>query len=298
MKECFVKEKFTKVSLGRISLINQIIEEYQNQGFGLTLRQLYYQLVSRDIIPNNPSEYDKIGYLVNKARRNGLIDWDAIEDRTRYLRWCNHFTGPGDAIHDTAMGYSIDLWDGQPNHLEVWCEKDAVIDIVGQACRKFDVDFMSCRGNCSTTEAYKAGKRLERKAREGKNPIILYLGDHDPNGLDMTRDIKERLEEYGRINIDIQRIALTIDQINQYALPPNPVKKTDTRCKSYIEKYGELSWELDALEPKVLVDLIETSIIKHLDMDAFKARECQEREERDFLLKAANQWSSITQFLR
>ena len=133
MKQKFIEKEFRQASLKRIEQVNGIIEEYQQQGYSLTLRQLYYQLVSRDIIPNKQNEYSKLSALVTDARRAGLVDWCAIEDRTRYLRKVETFPDISSAIKDTAKKYCIDLWEDQPCYIEVWVEKDALIDIVAMA---------------------------------------------------------------------------------------------------------------------------------------------------------------------
>lgn len=146
MKQQFITKSFRAASLKRIDQVNEIIADYQRQGYSLTLRQLYYQLVSRDLIPNDQKEYSKLSTLIVDARRSGLIDWDTIEDRTRYLREYRALSGINEAIRQAAYQYSIDLWEGQPCYVEVWAEKDAVIDIIGKACNKYRVPFFSCRG--------------------------------------------------------------------------------------------------------------------------------------------------------
>lgn len=300
MKECFVERKFRKASLDRISQINEIIDENQKLGYKITLRELYYQLVSKNLIPNKVSEYKKLEQLLCDARKAGLTDWDAIEDRTRSLQGINHYYSPHDAINAIANKYHTDLWDGQPNRVEVWVEKDALSEKVGRICNKYDVRYFVCRGYTSVTEMHEAGQRLKWYLDNGQQPIILHLGDHDPSGIDISRDILKRVELFGRMSgkIDFHRIALNMDQIERFNPPPNPVKETDTRYKSYIDKFGETSWELDALGPKVIPDLIEENILKILDVNMFNERKRQMKEERDFLLKAANQWSNITQYLR
>ena len=283
MKQQFIEKAFHKASLERIDQVNTIIAAYEEQGYALTLRQLYYQLVARDMIPNKPSEYAKLSALVTDARRAGLIDWNAIEDRTRYLRGWQAYANPAEAIRDAAKGYCIDLWEGQDCYIEVWVEKDALIDIVGQACSKYRVPYFSCRGFMSDSEVYKAGRRMREIYDSGKDIVFLHLGDHDPSGVDMSRDILRRVELFGDMSnkIDFQRIALNLDQIEEFNPPPNPAKETDTRAKAYIAKFGSTSWELDALEPSILTRLIQGTVEKYIDMDKFNDRiEVEETEAR------------------
>ena len=179
MKQKFIDKTFRAKSLERIEQINKIIDEYNQSGYSLTLRQVYYQLVARDIIPNKQKEYSNLSNLLSDARRAGLVDWWSIEDRTRYLRGWNHYDNPSDALRSTADRYRINLWEGQEHYIEVWCEKDALIGIVSSAARDYDIDSFSCRGYCSDTAMYRAATRFSREAKDGHKPVLLYLGDHD-----------------------------------------------------------------------------------------------------------------------
>lgn len=148
--------KFQQKSLELINLVNQVVEEYQAQGYELTLRQAYYQLVARGYIPNNERSYKNIGNLINDGRLAGLIDWHSITDRTRNLRSNSHWDNPADVIASARYSYLLNKWDGQPNYVEVWVEKDALVDIVGQACRPLDTPYFSCRGYTSQSEMWSA----------------------------------------------------------------------------------------------------------------------------------------------
>lgn len=235
--------KFQQKSLELIRLVNQVVEEYQAQGYELTLRQAYYQLVARGYIPNNERSYKNIGNLINDGRLAGLIDWHSITDRTRNLRSNSHWDNPADVIASARYSYLLNKWDGQPNYVEVWVEKDALVDIVGQACRPLDTPYFSCRGYTSQSEMWSAAQRfISQDYRD--NRVIIHLGDHDPSGIDMTRDIQERLQMFGA-DVYVKRVALTMNQIGTYNPPPNPAKITDSRASKYIDEYGNESWELD-----------------------------------------------------
>ena len=203
--------KFQQKSLELINLVNQVVEEYQAQGYELTLRQAYYQLVARGYIPNNERSYKNIGNLINDGRLAGLIDWYSITDRTRNLRSNSHWDNPADVIASARYSYLLNKWDGQPNYVEVWVEKDALVDIVGQACRPLDTPYFSCRGYTSQSEMWSAAQRfISQDYRD--NRVIIHLGDHDPSGIDMTRDIQERLQMFGA-DVYVKRVALTMNQI-------------------------------------------------------------------------------------
>ena len=276
---------FRPKSLELIGLVNQVINEYKAQGYELTLRQAYYQLVARGYIPNNERSYKNIGNLINDGRLAGLIDWTAITDRTRNLRGNSHWSNPSDVIASAKYSYLLNKWKGQPNYVEVWVEKDALVDIVGQACRPLDTPYFSCRGYTSQSEMWSAAQRFIRQG-DRENRIIIHLGDHDPSGIDMTRDIQERLTMFGA-NVHVKRVALTMEQIETYNPPPNPAKMTDSRCWKYIENFGYESWELDALEPKMLTNLIVEQVTMYRDDEIYQEicdREDREKEELQMLV--------------
>lgn len=287
---------FRQSSLDLIKLVNSVIREYQAQGYELTLRQAYYQLVARGYIPNNERSYKNIGNLINDGRLAGLIDWYAITDRTRNLRGNSHWETPAEVIESAKYSYRLDKWEGQPNYVEVWVEKDALVDVVGQACRPLDVPFFSCRGYTSQSEMWAAAQRfIRRDDREQR--IIIHLGDHDPSGIDMTRDIQERLDMFGA-DVMVKRVALTMEQIDFYTPPPNPAKLTDSRCYGYIRQYGNESWELDALEPKVITDLITEQVTMYRDDTLYEQVCDQERREKRELQLLCDNYSEAVSFLK
>ena len=278
MKIKYKDIRFRQDSMKLITIINKILDDYSKQGYVLTLRQTYYQLVAHGHIPNNEKSYTKIGNVINDARLAGLIDWDGIVDRTRYLRENTHWDTPTDIINSAIYSFALDKWENQPEYIEVWAEKDALIDIVGQACIPLDVPYFSCRGYTSQSEMQAAAQRIIKQQIKGKNCHIIHLGDHDPSGIDMSRDIFERTNETFGADVELIRIALTMDQIEAYNPPPNPAKITDTRCKKYISQYGNESWELDALEPAVLNKLITDTVLKFRD-DKLYREVCQEEAQ-------------------
>jgi hypothetical protein len=284
-----------------IERANEILREYSSQGFDLTLRQLYYQFVARGEIANKQSEYNKLGSIVNDARLAGLIDWNHITDRTRYVRSFPSFDDIPSFVRAVSNSYAIDLLEGQEKHVEVWVEKDALVSVVERACREFTVPFLSCRGYVSQSEMWRAGRRCAAEVESGKDVVILHLGDHDPSGIDMTRDIKERLGDFvyahTQQEIVVDRIALTMSQIDLYDPPPNPAKLSDSRAEQYIDRYGDESWELDALEPSVIVDLITDNLNDLLDTDLLEERREREAREGEILGEVHRRWDDIVEFL-
>ncbi len=286
---------FKQKSLDLIELVNGVVTEYSKQGYELTLRQVYYQLVARGYIENNERSYKNIGNLINDGRLAGLIDWNSITDRTRNLRHNSHWDRPQDVIYSAKYSYLLDKWEGQPNYVEVWVEKDALVDIIGQACNPLDTPYFSCRGYTSQSEMWTAAQRfIRQKNREGR--YIIHLGDHDPSGIDMTRDIQERLEMFGA-DVYVKRVALTMNQVNTYNPPPNPAKITDSRCGKYIDQYGDESWELDALEPQMLTKLITNEVTALRDNAIYQAVCDREAAEKWELETVAGRYPKVIAFL-
>lgn len=285
---------FQQKSLQLIDLVNQVIAEYRNQGYDLTLRQVYYQLVARGYIPNNEKSYKNIGGLINDARLAGLIDWLSIIDRTRNLTKNSHWNTPVDIIESARYSYMLDKWKNQPNYVEVWVEKDALVGIIGKMCKKLDVPYFSCRGYTSQSEMWSAAQRfLNQSDRESRT--IIHLGDHDPSGIDMTRDIQERLAMFGA-DVFVNRVALTIEQIKQFNPPPNPTKLSDSRATNYIDQFGYECWELDALEPQVISDLIEQEVLILEDSDIREEAADKEWGDKELLQKICNHYDKIAAY--
>lgn len=263
MKQQFVdKLRLSKSNIEMLNRINDILEEYVNDGYTLTLRQLYYQLVSRDVIPNNDKEYAKLSNILKNGRMAGIVDWSSIEDRVRVPKLPYWVKDVKDAIKDTIQQYRLDRMKGQNRKVEIWVEKDALSNVLYRVSKKYHIRLMVNRGYSSVSAMYDAYNRLNT------GDVILYFGDHDPSGMDMIRDVRERLQEFG-IEVEVQPIALTMEQIREFNPPPNPAKITDPRAKWYIKKYGKTSWELDALPPRELIRLAENAVESIIDIDLY-----------------------------
>ena len=340
-----------------LETINEIIEEYAMEGYTLTLRQLYYQLVSRDVIPNKQSEYAKLSTLLVKGRMAGFVDWEAIEDRIRVPYREYWVTGVEGAIKDTIDQYKLDRQEGQDFYIELWVEKDALSGVLKRVTNHYHIKLMVNRGYSSCTAMHDAYERFVEKLAEGKKVVLLYLGDHDPSGLDMDRDIKSRLKEFvinsdvlkeiwhekaydsqihnldngfsslssdvqewfyeqeldekeskefynledpshsipmmDKIyafkvfseNLEVRRIGLTQEQIKKYNPPTNPAKFKDPRSKDYVARFGRHSWEVDALNPKVLHSLVKSNVEGMIDINLFNKQLKQEEKGKKELKK-------------
>lgn len=285
-----MKIKYRAIKMGtknkdKLARINEIIEKYQAQGYRLTLRQLYYQLVIENAIPNATTEYQKLSVLLKEGRMAGVVDWDAIEDRLRYPSQPYYDLSPEDAVNDMAGRYRLQRQKGQKTYIEVWVEKDALSGVLKRVTEPLGVPIVVNRGYSSASAMHDAYKRFSNAHRKNKKIIVIYLGDFDPSGLDMIRDIKRRIGEfvdgggYEEIDFEILPIALTAQQIDQYKPPKNPAKMKDPRAPEYVAKYGLSSWEVDALEPSVLHSLLDDNIRSIMDIDVYD--DILEQEETD-----------------
>jgi hypothetical protein len=287
MKEQFIDASFRQDTLSLIDQVNRVLDQYRRLGYDLTVRQVYYQLVAKDLIPNNPKSYNRLKSVVSKGRKAGLIDWDMIVDRTRQVVIPPHWDSPADIVESAARSFRIDKWLGQPNHVEVMVEKEALAGILEPVCRDLDIPFTANKGYSSDSAMYRAGKRIRRKhLNEDKTIFILYLGDHDPSGMDMDRDIFDRLEMFGELGLEVERLALLMRQIETMDVPENPTKMSDSRAEGYVALFGDSSWELDAVEPTELARLVNEAVSGLRDEDLWneaKGREDKMRQElQDF----------------
>lgn len=299
---------------GIIDAANAILAEYSEAGYNLTLRQLYYQFISRDLFPdsyvseegtkNNVKSYNKLGDIISNAREGGLIDWNFITDRGRQVESNPHWHNPRRFMDAVAPQFAIDVWRDQEFRMEVWVEKDALSEVIARACEPLDIPYMACKGYMSASAMWEAAhNRMLRHWNEyDQRTVVLHLGDHDPSGIDMTRDIEARLDMFSSqydgnadnpCHIEVQRIALTMDQVQQYQPPPNPAKETDSRFAQYQELYGDESWELDALEPQTIVELIESSVYERFDRGTYEDSRQREADWRDRLEKIATHWDAV-----
>lgn len=297
MKQKYIEKNFRAESLQLIAYCDKVLRGYISRGFVITVRTLYYQLVSQNIIRNKEEEYKRLTGLINDARMAGLIDWDVIEDRGRRPLVRGRWGSGKEFLESCAPGYHTDHWEGQDERVFVVVEKDALAGVLERKCREYDVPLLAAKGYPSVSSIRDLVHDQimpyifdgwSSRANPGKLPpgdkrqriVFLHMGDHDPSGLDMSRDLEERLRIFGEraYHLEFKRIALNMDQIEEQQPPPNPAKSTDSRFKGYQDEHGDESWELDALQPDFLNELLETNIKEHIDQDKWDER-AQEIED-------------------
>ena len=284
MKKKFRSVNFRSDSLAKIQQMVAIVAEYQEQGLRLTARQLYYQFVSRDLIKNVPAEYKKLTALLTDARYAGLVDWSAIEDRGRVPDVPSEWSSIASLVESALYAYRLPRWDSQPTYAELWVEKQALAGVLAPLAREFHVPLMVNKGYSSASAMFESAARINRASNNTDKPAtIFYLGDHDPSGEDMVRDIEARLREFRCDDLTVTKIALTMAQVEEHDPPPNPAKISDPRAKAYIEKFGDSSWEVDALPPDVLAQLIRNAFEDCIDTAALDEVKEQEEEDKQWL---------------
>lgn len=275
MKEQFREKRFTEDKIKMLGHIQSIIGSYARQHIALTLRQLYYQLVSANLIANTEKEYKKLGVFITDARYSGLVDWEAIEDRIRIPTIPSEFADILELVEAAKNSYRLPRWEGQEYYVELMIEKDALSSVLAPKARKWHIPFSVNRGYSSASAMYDTYKRILDAVENQKSIKVLYIGDHDPSGLDMVRDIRDRIEEFmlSQLSeeqigdaIEVIHIALTTEQVRKYKPPPNPAKITDPRATKYISEFGRTSWEVDALKPEIVQALLEDAIKEYVDV--------------------------------
>lgn len=280
--------KFSSANQRLIDSMNTIIEDYTAQGYRLTVRQLYYQLVASATIENTERSYKRITSIVNDARLAGLIDWDAIEDRTRAFIRRGRWESAQEIVGQCAKQFHMDMWATQERRPFVIIEKEALVGVLEGVCREFDTPLLAARGYPSGT-VLREFCLSDIQSNPGQWPVIIHLGDHDPSGIDMSRDLTERIELFAEGEVSFRRIALNMKQIEERKPPPNPAKTTDSRFESYRERFGDDSWELDALPPQYLSELVKKEIESLIQWEPWEARLDEIDEEREKIAQAAKE---------
>lgn len=288
--EAYKSIRFNAETERLIDTANGIIGEYLEAGFRLTVRQLYYQLVARDVVPNTIQSYKRVASILNDARVAGLVDWDAIEDRTREFVRRQRWDSPEHILQATSASYHVDMWDTQPCRCFVIIEKEALVGVLSPVCSKLDVPLLAARGYPSGTVLREFALEDILPSIDNQRVVVFHLGDHDPSGIDMTRDLTDRLSMFSYQDVELVRIALTMQQIDQYNPPPNPAKTTDSRFQKYMDLYGTESWELDALPPTDLSQLVLDNVTQYIEPDAWEEKEAHVKDVQARIRKLAAQF--------
>jgi hypothetical protein len=274
--------KRARRTAGEIETIKSAMIDLLQDEHPMTVRQVFYQMVSRGVIPKTEAQYKQtVCRLLIQLRREGVLPYDWIADNTRLQRKPRSFQDLDDALEFTAKTYRRALWGEQGVYVEVWCEKDALSGILYDVTYEYDVPLMISRGFSSLSFLHSAGEFL----RTVDVPAYLYyFGDHDPSGVEIDRKIESEIRGFAPdAEIYFERVAVKREQILSMGLPTRPTKTTDSRSKSF---EGE-SVELDAIPPSALRDLCRNCIERHIDLSILESTKRIEEKEREVVRQIA-----------
>ena len=293
-KQQFEERKFARKTAIVIEQANEIMEEYDTS---VSLRQLYYQFVARDLMENTIRNYKKLGDIIRNGRMAGLISWDLLQDRSRSLFGQTTYDDVDDFLSYQYFRYKENRWKHQDEYVEIWVEKDALSSVVGRAASEYQVNYFPTKGYPSLSSLKDAADRLIRKNKMGKNVTILYLSDHDPEGLQMPQSVATNLEQFGA-DVTVKRVGLTMEQVRQYRPPASSAKDTSSRFQNYVDETGTTDvWELDALKPEVIQDLLRTELEKIVDRRAFNESAEHELIGKENIRRIGRNHHRILEFL-
>ena len=282
-----IKQKRHRSTKADLGVLDAHIAYTVKREAPMTVRQLYYRLVSAGVIDKTEQEYNRVGRQLLKLRRERAVRYGDIADGARTTWRQTTYSGVQDAVDEWAAVYRRGLWNESPYHVQVWAEKDALTNILLTECRPLDVDLCVCRGYPS--ESYLWHEAASFVQSEKAEYHILYVGDHDPSGVDIPRSIEDgirRLIEHEGGDPDalrFHRLAVNEQQIKDYGLITRPTKASDTRAKNFA---GE-SVEVDAIPPRELRRIVREAVERYVDHDHLAAIKVAEASERDYLRRMA-----------
>lgn len=261
-----------------IERLKRNIYELCQQHQPLTVRNLFYRMVSHELIAKTQAEYKNVVVrLAGLMREAGELPWDWIVDETRWRRLQACHASLEDALEEMQSYYRRDIWVDQESNVEVWCESDSIAGMIFQETNRWNVPLMAARGFSSKSFVYQTAKVIEHSR---KPCHILYIGDYDPSGVFIDQDIIGKLRRYAPLaDITFERIAVTPTQIDEWKLPSRPPKKGDSRAKNF---KGECV-ETEAIEPALLKQLVRNEIEWRIDDDTLHATRQVEAMERETL---------------
>lgn len=260
-----------------LELLAQVLKIIKSYDFALTLRQIYYQLVAKQIIPSRQNYYHKLSRLCVIGRNEGILPEDSFSDRLREVDKLSSWIDLKEFFYTVKRSYRKDKWENQDCYIEIWTEKDALRSVLTEITYPYDVSLMVARGQLSRTAIYETSER--DKDKSDKECFLYYAGDFDPSGLSIYDSIKKGLEGFG-IFINYERIALTPEQIKKYQLPSDPGKRTDPNYKGFVEIYGDIVVGLDFLPPDELRNIVKNCIEKNIDYELLaQVQEIEEEEQ-------------------
>ncbi|GJE14442.1 hypothetical protein FOHLNKBM_5517 [Methylobacterium longum] len=264
--------------------IKQVIYDIAAADHPMTVRQVFYQLVNRDVIEKSEAEYQQtVVRLLTSMRVSGELPFEWIVDHSRRRRLTQTYTSMTEAVEDTARFYRKSALRESPAYIEIWVEKDALSGIMWDATSIYDVPLLSSKGMPSLTFLHTTAEEINFEWEIRDRPTYLYqFGDHDPTGALIPKTIEARLREFcPEAEFTVERVSLTEAQITEHRLPTRPTKREGNRHAKGFE--GE-SVELDALHPRILKAMVTEVIERHIPASSLAALRVAEESEREHLL--------------
>ena len=256
--------------------IAAVVAEYEV----MTVRQLYYQMEMRGFVGKTDADYDKVQRACLQMRRQGELSYDKIVDSSRERRTVYQYSGMRQALEDLHETYRRNYWLDQPVHVEVWCEKDALTSIINPVCQGYGVAFQALRGFDSESFAYESAKDIKAI---GKPARIYYFGDHDPSGWWIVRGLEPQLRDFGA-DTTVMHMGVTPAQVSNMGLPTRRGKRSDKRYPGFVQHFGSDSCtEVDAIAPDTLRDMVESCILRNIDVESWMRAKSLEKLEIETL---------------
>lgn len=255
----------------------------------MTIRQLFYRLVSVGAVQNTPKDYHVVIRLMTKARMDERIDFDYIVDRSRPEYKSTVWEDTAAFTESVMRGYRRDYWNNQPRHVEVWVEKDAIIGSIEPITSELGVIIRVGRGYVSTTKVHDIAEYFHTI----RKPItVFYLGDHDPSGKNIEVDLYQRLID-SCCFFEFERLAIFGEDIKSFNLPPLRIKDTDTRASKFKDEHGSQCVELDALPPDELRSRLQTAIVQLIDIVQWNRDISVEKAEFESIQRTVDIWKNL-----
>jgi len=277
----------TQRSLDLIKAMYEIADDSQP----ITGRGVGYKLFSLNLIPSMDRNVmvGTVYRLLKEAREEGIIPWEWIVDESRDLEQVATWDNPADYMRSVARSYRRDFWQQQPERIEVWSEKGTIRGVLQPVLDEYGVGFRVMHGFGSATVINDISQT------DDDRPLtILYVGDFDPSGLYMSEcDIPQRLSRYGGDHVSVRRIALLRADCTLLGRRPAfnvKEKSKDTRAPWFRKNYGQLCWELDAMDSNDLRSRVEDEIKNHIEPIAWERWRVVDVAERESMGRFLDKW--------
>ena len=267
------------------SLLDAVKSELASTSERMTIRHLFYRLANNaKAIAKTEAAYSNLCRHLSVWRKAGEIPYSAFVDSTRWYYGTTGFSSVEEALHDCAASYRKNLWRTEGRHVEVWCEKETIASLLSAAAARYGVQVFVCRGFASLSSLWDAAESFKGYREAGHDVHLLYFGDRDPSGVLVDQTLERTFRDTFNVKIDLRRVAVTPEQIEQYNLPTRPTKTGTTHARGFV---GE-SVEIDAMEPAELHRLVDDALSGFIDARALEAAKVAEESERSIIMRLAN----------